>query len=152
MCKICDKEYKVSLNILNVDPCSNLTELDLSKVELNLLKINCCNNLTSISNMRSLTIINITHCKKLIKLHNITYNKLYFNKLYIYNCDKLHNINTYDKEKISKYLSILKITNWYKRMKFLKSNRFKILWKIAKYYTQIKYSPNNILNYLDLEK
>ena len=38
-----------------------------------------------------------------------------------------------------------KIYNWYK---YNKKN--KILWKIAEYYTKIKYSPENILKYIDL--
>jgi hypothetical protein len=39
-----------------------------------------------------------------------------------------------------------KIWNWYK-----KSKKTKILWKIAEYYTQKKYSPDNIMKYIDFE-
>lgn len=46
---------------------------------------------------------------------------------------------------------ITKIQKWYKRMKYLKSNRIEVLWRIAEYYSAKKYSPGNILKYVKLE-
>jgi hydroxymethylpyrimidine pyrophosphatase-like HAD family hydrolase len=46
---------------------------------------------------------------------------------------------------------ITKIQRWYKRMKYLKSKRLIILWRIAEYYSKQKYKPENILNYINLE-
>lgn len=48
--------------------------------------------------------------------------------------------------KINSIYYVNKIGNWYK---YNKKN--KILWKIAEYYIKKKYSPNNILKYINLD-
>lgn len=44
------------------------------------------------------------------------------------------------------YCPCYKIYNWYKQCR-----RMRILWKIAEYYTQKKYSPENVLKFVNLE-
>ncbi len=52
---------------------------------------------------------------------------------------------------VRKRKQIIRIQQWMKRIIYLKSNRFKVLWKIAEYYIAKKYSPINALKYIDLD-
>ena len=48
--------------------------------------------------------------------------------------------------KLNEFYYINKIIKWYKHHK-----KIKILWKIAEYYTKKKYSPENIIKYINLD-
>ncbi len=169
MCIICENNYDGSpsellsndlviykcLNIVNIPiikglykltiyDCPNLVNIP-SMQDLIVLTIIICPNLVSIPNINTLKYLSIDNCPNLVSIPNI--NTLY--DLTIRDCKKFNNIN--NDNKIIKYLNVLKIQQWFKRMKYLKSKRMFILWEIAEYYTIQKYKPELVLKYLNLE-
>ncbi len=159
---------------LNIDNCMNL--ICISKIQnLNELYIVNCPNLIQIPDIQKLNTIFLKKCLNIIEipiiqnLSHYSYDIVYH--LYIYkcpklihipnikelaslaieNCNLLYDIETEDKNDIIRYLSILKITRWFKRIIFLKSKQLQILWDIAHYYTAKKYAPANILKYTNLD-
>ncbi len=115
--------------------------------ELNILVINNCIKLAQIPHIQGLNKLVIANCPKLAQIPYIQG----LNKLVIANCKCLKDIFTRNRLEIKRYLNRFKIKNWLRRMLFLKSERYKILWRIAEYYTKKKYSPENALKYLNLD-
>lgn len=107
--------------------------------------------------MKNVWIIGLHHLPKIYKISYKYTQTNNLHRLYIYDCAKLnnryclYNYHTKINKEMIQYINILKITQWYKRIKFLHSNRYKTLWKIAEYYTSKKYSPENVLKYLCLD-
>lgn len=126
MCEICySKTDKCVINndysyydISNITNCTDIKYINLSIYSgTDYLYIDNCPNLVSINIVNNLSDLYIYNCPK---LENITFNfDDYFslNKMII-NCDKMHYYNN-DPDNILKYLSILKITKWYKKKKKL---------------------------------
>jgi len=160
MCRICNNEYQSS-NTLKIYNCLHVTIipniqnlntiviLNCPKVylisvylELHTLWIEKCPEIITIPNIKKLNTLWIVNCHKLITVPYIQD----LSHLRIHNCPNLTNINSQKKEKINQYLSILRITQWYKFWK-----RQRVLWRIANYYTARKYAPENILKYIKLD-
>ncbi len=136
------------LSNLYLDNCNKITHLPiLSSVTLLSLNNICISSIYLNHNLLRLSFFNCNI------LRTIKYNYFKFNvDTSILRCNYLHDYRSSINilYSIDKYLLILKITNWYKRMKFLKSNRMCVLWQIGEYYISKKYAPNNILNYVNL--
>lgn len=115
--------------------------------KLTTLYIMNCPLLTAIPHIQGLTTLYIDTCPKLTVIPNIQG----LTTLGISNCLKLK--DTYQKKKkrnIKQYiqrLTAIRIINWYRKCK-----RNKVLWKIAEYYTKRKYSPENILKFINLKE
>ncbi len=128
------------IRIIYIDNCPELKEV--SKIPgLKSIYVNNCHKVEKISKIDGLKDISLQNCKELKQISIIHE----LDSLSIQGCPYLHTIDCYDRKKIKKYLSILKITQWYKDKK-----RMKALWRIAEYYTSKKYSPENVLMYVDL--
>ena len=165
MCEICDNDYE-GLTELEIVNCSKVVQIPNIQC-LTTLIIHSGENLTQIPNIQGLHILRIFNCPKLAQIPTIQG----LNELHIVNCPKVAQIpnikglnNLYigickyfkyiyinDKLEISRYLTRYKLHSWLKRMLFLRSARYKALWRIAEYYTRMKYSPANALKYLNLD-
>ena len=150
MCQICDNNINTrefpNIQGLIIRNCNNVVQIPNIE-QLKYICIENCAKIVQIPNIQGLNRLFIIDCVNLVRIPNIQ--GLY--RLIIRDCSYLKNIDTYNKKEIKKYLSILCITQWYKRMKYLRSARYKILWRIADYYTARKYAPENILKYIMLE-
>ena len=142
------------LQISNIQRVNSLKIYNCPKVAhiphiqgLNELHIMDCPQVVQIPNIQGLIILNIVKCSKLTQIPNIKG----LNYLYVRDCKYFKDINADDKLKISRYLNEYKLHNWLKRMLFLRSARYKALWRIAEHYTKKKYSPDNALKYLNLD-
>lgn len=137
------------LNNLYLDNCYNIKTLGsyptLKSLSLNNIYID------SINIGILLTRLHLVNCNY---LRNIKFKYLYtIPDINIKNCINFHNFRTQDSlQSITtyKYLNIIKIIKWWRRMKYLHSNHMKILWQIAEYYCAKKYAPMQILHYINL--
>ena len=145
MCQICDNEYE-GLTELKIKNCSNIIEIPNIQ-GLNTLEIYECSNITKILNIQGLNELYIENCNKLSEIPNIQG----LTELDISNCKYLNDISSSDKLDVKRYLLGSEIKNWLKRMLFLRSKRFNVLWKIAEFYTIKKFSPKNVLKYITLD-
>ena len=107
-----------------------------------------CDNITEIPNIQGLNKLYIYNCDNISEIPNIEG----LNELHIWNCPKINFIETRNLIEIERFYSINKIKTWHKRMQFLKGKRYIKLWEIAEYYTKIKYSPANVLKYMNLDE
>lgn len=134
MCGICEistldedtwhREYQ-DHDILD---CDDLTIIDCSHPYLaytSYLYIESCSNLLEIKNINEIEDLFIYDCPKLM---NITFDSKEFLGLNDFTLDGSQYLNDIDNanDEIHQYLSIMKITKWYKFWK-----RQKIMWKIA---------------------
>jgi len=62
-----------------------------------------------------------------------------------------HYDGVYEDEYIKIFYAKQKVKKWIKRMLYLKSKRYKTLWKISEYYTKVKYHPDHILQYVEFD-
>ena len=149
---------------LIIENCLNLKFIRANLNHIRKLKISKCYNLRTLErivhkvvhiikyeNLESLYLdiftnelneVNIRYCNKLTSLY-LSCEQLKY--LTIYDCKNLHNADLSNSKDIIKYISILRITRWYRWQK-----RLYIFWKIAKYYMMRKYHPMHILTYIDL--
>ncbi len=134
------------LQTLIIKECPKVTTIPIIH-GLQELTIQNCSGITTIPVIHELQELVIGHC---INITNISVQH-FLRAVIIWDCDKLHDITSYNKQEIKYYLTIIKITKWYKRMKYLRSKRMKNLWTIAEYYTSKKYAPINALRYIDLD-
>ncbi len=144
MCEICENKVKISSVFSNYH-CNKIIIIP-NLHYIRRMYLHDCANLKEISNIDKLYELDIDTCPILEKIP--IFKNLH--SLEVKYSSKLRDIQTKDKEKIRQYLCIFKITRWYKKTKD-NQKRQKILWKIAKYYTTKKYSPDNILKYITLD-
>ncbi len=157
----------IDINGLKIINCNNLTEISNIKHLEELHIINCDKiieipNLTSLSHltveklpkliqiypMENLEKLCIIDCPKLIQFMHKKPNlgNCSLISLTIKDCLHLRNIYTDDISKMKQYITIMTITKWYKY-----NYKTKILWKIAEYFSAKKYSPKNVLKYINLK-
>lgn len=125
--------------------CSHTQVKEIPKELVNLTEIDC--DYTNIKEIpKELVNLTFLHCpntqiKEIPKeLINFTY--IYYDKDCIQDKSWLKS-----KQEVKKIIKFQKY--WKKYGKFI--NKLPTLWKIAEYYTEKKYSPENILKYINLE-
>lgn len=151
------KIFKININSCDI----HLNINNNLKIKFYIDKNKIFNN-TIIHNL----LLNDINIDQNLKIHIFNDNKLvieYDNRKYYNRNREYVSIITFDREyvhlisennlcnfkqdclKLHKIQSKIKIFNCYKKYK-----KNKILWKIAEYYTKKKYSPENILKYINL--
>ena len=160
MCIICTKDYTINATKLDCRDCKNIKEIPKKLVKLKDLNCNRCENIKEIPkelvNLKKLSCSN-TQVKEISKeLVNLKY--LDCEHTQVKNIPKeLVKIET-----IYHNDNCIQDKSWYKTSnetkKIIKLQRciklylkLPTLWRIAEYYTQKKYSPENIMKYIDLE-
>ncbi len=154
MCILCTKSYNISLTELNCNDCQSIKKIP--SILVNLTKINCDN--TKIKKIpKELVNLYYIDCRK-TKIKEIPKELVNLGRL---DCDRtappppfnfiyyIHNVVIQDKSWFKTKYEIKKIIKLQKYIKlYLK---LPTLWRIAEYYTKKKYSPENILKYINLE-
>lgn len=148
MCVICDNKYNERTKHLYIKYCNNITTIPNIQ-GLTCLRIDNCPNILTIPNIESLGELKIYNFL-VSSITKINYNFPKLDRLHIKNCLNLYDVYIpSNRKEVKRYLQSLmsrKILNWYRKCK-----RNKVLWQIAEYYTSKKYSPENVLKFIDLE-
>lgn len=140
MCIICTGDYDINLTKLDCKCCNKIQEIP--KELVNLIYLNCfkCTNLLYIPkeliNLKKLE-IRRTKVKRIPKeLMNLRHVK--FGPACFWDVSWLK-----DNFPINKIIPLQRYWKLYRKLP--------TLWKIAEYYTKKRYSPENILKYIELE-
>ena len=148
-------------NLINLQIliCTNTQIKKIPNTLINLIELYCYN--TKIKNIPN-TLVNLQYlcCYrtqiKLIPNTLVNLQELYCNKLtlsnklislkYIYQLNNINNYWNYINKSDKHRLAFIKLQKIFRLRKL-----FKILWKIAEYYTAKKYSPENVMKFINLD-
>jgi hypothetical protein len=158
MCILCTKSYTTNIIRINCDGCRKVTKIPDNLTKLRYLQ---CRNTKIKKIPKTLTSLQVLECyntkiqeipKELINLTHLNCNRAKAQPPFYIESERIYLV-TQDRSWCKTENEIAKIVKLQKYWKlyFKLYSEHPVLWRIAEYYMSKKYSPGNVLKYIDLE-